>query len=600
MTDPATPDAQPPRSPEPTSPDAGSESVTAESAGAGTATGDTSVEAAVGAAAAGATGGPVADAVADAVAEPAAEPARRHRHPFYLRGRRPRLPRSRRGLFALLLVLTGIGGIAVFTGVSLIQWTETADFCGRCHTMSPELTAYEHGAHRDVACAECHVEPGIAGWVKAKLNGTRQLVDVVLGTFPEPIPPPDHADLPVPSDTCAKCHDVSRQALTALKTRTQFSEDEANTRQFVGLLVRPGGGDVFATSRSVHWHVLRTVTYWTSDPRSVTIDYVEAETEGGTIQAFISQDKVKDSSYVQPDVAAIKATETAKVMSCYDCHNRAGHAIPNPRTEVDYRMSIGQIDPKLPYIKREAMRMLWTDYPDVATADAAADNLTQFYKTNYPDVAASRGPQIESAIEQLKVLYRLTATPEMKVSAKTYPDHLGHSDFPGCFRCHDGGHYLIEGGIVTKKAIPSSCDTCHTFPQIGPAVASLPLGEPPSTHQDSLWVFNHNTAATSVDPGNQSCGECHARDYCVNCHSTGAVTVKHDAMATNHAQVIRDQGNTACAYCHQPPFCARCHTEPVLPVTTPFLQGVTIRPPTAAEGVSWPLAIPNPHTVTRS
>ena len=83
-----------------------------------------------------------------------------------------------------------------FTGVTMIQWTETADFCGRCHTMAPELEAYHIGSHRDVACGECHVEPGIAGWVKAKLAGTRQLVGVVTGTYPTPIQPPDHAMLP--------------------------------------------------------------------------------------------------------------------------------------------------------------------------------------------------------------------------------------------------------------------------------------------------------------------------------------------------------------------------------------------------------------------
>ena len=48
----------------------------------------------------------------------------------------------------------------------------------------------------------------------------------------------------------------------------QFAEDETNTRQFVGLLVRPGGGDVFDVDRSVHWHVLRTVDYWSTDPRA--------------------------------------------------------------------------------------------------------------------------------------------------------------------------------------------------------------------------------------------------------------------------------------------------------------------------------------------
>ncbi len=183
----------------------------------------------------------------------------------------------------------------------------------------------------------------------------------------------------------------------------------------------------------------------------------------------------------------------------------------------------------------------------------------------------------------------------MKVTASTYPNNIGHLDWPGCFRCHDGGHYKVENGVATKETIPSTCNTCHTFPQIGPAVASLPINEPPTTHKDDpLWVFNHKTVAASLDPGGQSCGECHARDYCVNCHSTGAVSVNHDEMATNHAAVVREQGSTtSCAYCHQPVSCARCHAEPVLPVTTPFShpteQGKSEEPPA---GLAFPLAPP--------
>ena len=217
------------------------------------------------------------------------------------------------------------------------------------------------------------------------------------------------------------------------------------------------------------------------------------------------------------------------------------------------------------------MRILWSGFPDDTAADAEIDRLSDFYKTNYPDVYATKGAQIADAQEQLKVLYRLSATPPMKVTAGTYPNNMGHLDWPGCFRCHDGGHFKVVDNKATKEVIPSTCNTCHTFPQIGPAVASLPLGEPPSTHaDDALWVFNHKNVATSVDPGGQTCGECHARDYCVNCHATGAVSIDHDEMATNHAKVIREQGNQACAYCHQPVFCARCHKQPVLPVTTPL------------------------------
>ena len=508
------------------------------------------------------------------------------------RGRslRVRIPRTRRGIFALLLVLGAFAFAGIWTSVSLIHWTETADFCGRCHQMGPELAAYEAGPHADVTCGECHVEPGVEGWVKAKLNGTRQLLQVITGIYARPIPPPDHSALPPVQGTCLKCHSLDRLATANLITRTSFTEDEANTRQFVGLMIRPGSGDVFDVNRSVHWHVLRKVEFWTPVENAEKIDLVAATQEDGTVEEFIAQDQIEVAEDVQPDIDRIKADEKGRTMDCISCHNRAGHSIPNPRRGLDADLSAGRIDPSLPFIKREGMRILWSSYPDVKAADTEVDKLRGFYELQYPDVAAAKSAKIDEAIAQIKVLYRLTATPDMKVTAATYPDFLGHLDFPGCFRCHDGGHHLVKDGVVQKEVIPATCDACHTFPQIGTAVASLPLGEPPATHDDPVYVFNHRNVATSVDPGTQSCGECHARDYCLNCHKTGAVNVKHDEMLTNHAQAIREAGNQSCAYCHQPVYCACCHAEKVLPVTAPFIGGQGSAP----EGIRWPLIAARP------
>ena len=32
-----------------------------------------------------------------------------------------------------------------------------------------------------------------------------------------------------------------------------------------------------------------------------------------------------------------------------------------------------------------------------------------------------------------------------------------------------------------------------------------------------------------------TCGSCHQKSYCENCHTTGAVKVDHDQMLYNHA-----------------------------------------------------------------
>jgi nitrate/TMAO reductase-like tetraheme cytochrome c subunit len=492
-------------------------------------------------------------------------------------------PRTRRGLFGLMLVVAGFAAAAAFGTIAAISWTDTASFCGRCHQMGPELAAYDAGPHRDVPCAECHVEPGIAGWVKAKLNGTRQLIEVLTGTFPTPIPPPDHSDLPAASETCLTCHALGRLATTEVVTRTQYTADESNTPQFVALMIRPAGGDPLNVERSVHWHVLQTVDYGTSDPHAQTIDWVQVTRDDGTVEEFIASNQVTVSDDVAPDLDRLQQEEPGRRMDCLDCHNRVGHALPNPRREVDLAMSEGTIDPSLPEIKRVAMLILSDSYPTDAAADAAAASLLDFYELRYPEVASSQGTAISQAIGEVQLIYRLAATPEMKVTATTYPDNLGHTDFPGCFRCHDGAHFKVVDGQLTADAIPFKCDTCHTFPQIG-AVTSLPMGNAPASHSDGLWVFNHNTVAVSEDPGGTACGACHAKDYCVNCHQTGAVQVSHEDMLVNHAKVTQEVGAAACAYCHQPAYCARCHADPVLPGGN---AGLTSLEP---GDLRWPLA----------
>jgi hypothetical protein len=44
----------------------------------------------------------------------------------------------------------------------------------------------------------------------------------------------------------------------------------------------------------------------------------------------------------------------------------------------------------------------------------------------------------------------------LKVSWGTYPNNLGHADFPGCFRCHDENHATAD-----KKTITQDCSACH-------------------------------------------------------------------------------------------------------------------------------------------
>ncbi len=516
---------------------------------------------------------------------------RRARAPFAPLGRVlhkiPHPPwRSKRGVLLLFVLFGGFGAVATMGGVTAVGFSETPAFCGMCHTMDPELKAYAMSPHRDVTCAECHVEPGVAGFVKAKANGTKQLFDIITGKYPTPIEPPDHAKLPPVKDTCLKCHSLER--LTAnggpvkLLLRPRYKPDETNTQETVAVMLRPGGLGDANGELGVHWHVQQKVTYTTGDIRARKIDLVEITAKDGKAQQYISGSQVGVSTDVKPDINRLKSSETTRLMDCVDCHNRVGHAVPSPDQAVDGAISDGKISASLPFIKRDGVALLNGSYPSLAAADTAIDGLKATYATKFPLVAKAQGKQLDVAIDQLKTQYRLIATPAMKVQAKTYPDNLGHQASLGCFRCHDGAHFLVVKGQVTNKTIPSECSTCHTFPQVNqsatkfplatkPAtssmasmIANLPLGARPASHKDKQYVFSHKNLVKSSNPAGTNCAACHTPSYCQNCHSNGASKVTHDRMLYNHAAVARAVGSQSCATCHQAISCTKCHKSPVL------------------------------------
>ena len=101
-------------------------------------------------------------------------------------------PGTRRVVAAVgVLTLINLGVVAV-ASVGVVHYTESNQFCGAvCHTpMTPQFTAHAFSPHSRVECVSCHVAPGAKGLISAKLNGTRQLYEFMLGSYNRPIPEP--------------------------------------------------------------------------------------------------------------------------------------------------------------------------------------------------------------------------------------------------------------------------------------------------------------------------------------------------------------------------------------------------------------------------
>ena len=355
---------------------------------------------------------------------------------------RPLLRNLALGLTSLTALNVAILSVGTYKGVQIMH---TSEFCGTsCHTpMNPEHTAYVDSPHARVECVECHVGSGADHFVKAKLNGVSQLFAVMWGDYPRPIHTPVKNLRPA-NETCATCHAPERFTPDRLHVLTRFSaDDEANTRRSTVLLAKVGGLQD-GQWKGVHAHLnpKRGIRYL-SDEKRLAIHTVELTQEDGTVKRFQS-----------PGAPAPGPDAAWRTMDCTDCHSRPAHAFRSAEEEVDAALARELISPELPWVKREALRLLKGPYTSHEEArQQIAQGLKDFYAKNHPNVASEQAQALEAAAGQLGRIYARNVFPDMKVDWGTYPDFRSHA---GCFRCHDNEHVTPDGGKIAKK-----CGSCH-------------------------------------------------------------------------------------------------------------------------------------------
>jgi nitrate/TMAO reductase-like tetraheme cytochrome c subunit len=320
-----------------------------------------------------------------------------------------------------------------------VEHMDTVQFCGQtCHVMKPEFTAHAaQPPHKAVACAECHIAPGATGWLKAKMNGTSQLMAVVFNNYPRPIESAMEDNKLVSSaETCEQCHERDTPIGPRLRVIPSCKEDEANTGTTTVLLMR------VATVHAAHLGPGMRIRYAAADNKRQTIPWVEyANPQTGVSRTYLATGSTADS---------VRSLPTFE-MQCVDCHNRAAHAFELPDRAVNRAMAAGQIAASLPFVKKESVALL-----KASSAEQIPKALSAFYSQNYADVSAKQASEIQTAGAALTAIYERNVFSDLKVTWGTYPNNLGHTDAPGCFRCHDEAHLTAD-----KQTVSQDCGLCH-------------------------------------------------------------------------------------------------------------------------------------------
>jgi hypothetical protein len=388
-----------------------------------------------------------------------------------------------------LIVAFAIGGtvfvmLSAFGSYQTYHYSESTQFCGEvCHqAMNPEFVAYKHGAHARVECVECHVGSGVEWFVKAKINGTHQLIAYTLDNYKRPIETPIKNLRPA-QDTCEKCHWPEKFHGNIDVDYQHFLSDKKNSPFSIRMLMHVNTAQPGGPAGGIHWHVSPNsrVEYFAADEKRQQIPWMRVtDTKDGTSRV-----------YRTAEFKGEPPANQIRTMDCMDCHNRPAHVFPTANEMVEKSMAAGRLSSALPNIKRVAVQALTET--KIETAPEAPQKIADYMRGKYNDRAVTN--EVNTAITELQAIYASTIFPERKADWRVYPNNIGHKDWPGCFRCHDDKHKTPQGQAVRS----SDCTSCHTI-----------LAEGNGSSLDGLSAkglkFTH--PGGELDP-DLTCSDCH-------------------------------------------------------------------------------------------
>lgn len=354
----------------------------------------------------------------------------------------------------VFLILTSIGSYEA------IHYTESTKFCGTlCHNvMEPEYTTYQHSAHARVKCVECHVGAGANYYVRSKLSGLYQVYSVIAKAYPKPIPTPVTSLRPA-RETCEQCHWPNKFYPNRIRSEIHYLADSDNTEWDISYRMKIGPSHSSkGNTEGIHWHINENVKieYISSDETREMLPWIRyINLKTGDTTLYQDTDMPLDS--------ATMATAVVRTMDCMDCHNRPSHQYATPQDYFDKAMASGDIASDLTDIKVIAMQLLNGVYDNKDTALVKIrEGIMEYYETLYPEILETDKAKVEKSINGILAAWSDNNFPFMKASWDAYPNHLGHVENNGCFRCHDNKHEADNGHQIRKD-----CNLCHTILEQG-------------------------------------------------------------------------------------------------------------------------------------
>lgn len=390
--------------------------------------------------------------------------------------------------------------IAASAFVAVAQATDSPGFCGSaCHEMSPYHEAWARGAHKGVACVECHIDSNPLARLTHKAQALQEVADHVKGAPKFPLAKaPD-----VPDSRCLRCHATIADKVAGFSHANHAKHGSC-------VKCHADAGHNVATLALEQAGILDVAYRHAVEPTTSALPGSGSADIPGHISVGCSSCH---------DMAAMK---------CVDCH------APNP--------THGSRPTDCATCHTPGPKFVFT-HP-ARTDCASCHTPPKILKPPHSWKGACglchlSGPGID---------WKFTH-PQLLTCGDCHTPPSSHSWAGACASCHQAGP---GKSFAFTHPARSDCETCHVRP------ANHRSGECTTCHRNRgvSWAFSHPSSSAT-------CSDCHSRPSghrsgaCQTCHRNAGKSwafthPSANAKCTSCHSAPANHYGTNCASCHTP------------------------------------------------
>lgn len=466
---------------------------------------------------------------------------------------------EKQGFFAkksnrlLVLIIAAFLALAATT-VGAMEYTSTTGFCNSCHIMNPYYGAWAVSSHKGVHCYDCHMEDGAINYIKAKVNGLKEVY--LVATKSVTTPGKDEKAW----EKCQKCH------AKLLEPSSQETDSFAHYNHVSkGISCKQCHGDLVHGKENKDFQQICVDCHKNGVAKPKSHSNPEFKVTHG--QTFLRNNNGCELCHSEGKTKEL----------CQNCH---GVAMPHPANFVD-KHTVGINTTATPVVKTA------NTAPAAAVSAKAAGtevclNCHLEKPDNLPRKAVScqgcHGITMPHAQDFLTGHGKVVQDQGDKTCLNCHKDHpAGQTRLAkSCDSCHGikmphPQNFQSQHAATVKTSGTTVCLNCHKNDGKPRKAKTCEECHGVALPHPSSFLVKH--PATVVAKGTKVCVNCHGYNSSttVSCQKCHGLPMPHPAgFKGQHTTVAAAQGTKVCLNCHKKDGMARkaktcesCHGLPM-------------------------------------